>query len=321
MFREELYDHIERYLAGSMESQERSDFEARMAKEQDLAAEVALHRGLQAELGDSSKRNLREKLEKLSGEFTELEHPEAVVKPLQSNWRRVLSIAAAILLLGILIWLLAKGPDKAPEMVENPNPPQQEEEMNPGMPPMDPPEERIVEDQTPSLPENNDQTDPPQKPPMEMSDESLMAFEPNLSFEKLVGQLPPEEYSVSLESPVPGATLSLSDGRVDLVFNGLIETSLEEKNLRLRLLLFDNGAKAATSDTAIQAFEVALDAAESNNDEDEGFAFAAMDPYFFEMEQSLALAPGLYYYSLINPVLQSGAADQPLLVGKFMVKE
>ncbi len=320
MSKEELYDHIERYLADAMDSSERSTFEARIAAEPTLASEVALHKRMQAELGDPVKRDLREKLEKLSIAYTADEKPEegAKVVTMARSWKRVLSIAAAVLIGGLLIWLLTQGPDKPQEIVQDPDPPKQEEEIQPQTPPIAPQEERIAQEDPPKEQDPvTPNVKPPQETPQAPDNNQLALLEPNPVFEASIGKgnLNPR-FEFTVESPDPNATLTASTGNVDLAVNGMVETPFKAEEFSVSLLLFDNQAAAMTDATAIQQFAVSLEKETVEQD----IAFMDWNRFFFDLNTSVKLSPGLYYYSLINPKLAQGSAERTLRVGSFIVK-
>ena len=69
MDKAQLYDTIEAYLEGELSTEGRRAFEREMAARPDIRAEVAPHRKLHQELGNSGKARLREQLKQISREF------------------------------------------------------------------------------------------------------------------------------------------------------------------------------------------------------------------------------------------------------------
>ena len=90
-----------------MSEAEQATFEQRLANEPDLRTEVDIHQGVMGVAGDSGLQNLFGELEKADQSF---EHKSSA-KVLKLNYRRLLSAAAAILLLlGALLWIFDSEP-------------------------------------------------------------------------------------------------------------------------------------------------------------------------------------------------------------------
>lgn len=90
-----------------MSDTEQATFEQRLVNEPDLRTEVELHQGVMGVAGDSGLQNLFGALEKADQSF---EHKRSA-KVLKFNYRRLLSVAAAILLLlGALLWIFESEP-------------------------------------------------------------------------------------------------------------------------------------------------------------------------------------------------------------------
>lgn len=83
MEKEQLYQTIEAYLDGELGGEELTAFERELATDQTLAQEVALHRGLQQQLGDGPKMDLRATLTDIGDTFSEsdLEKPDSPSGP------------------------------------------------------------------------------------------------------------------------------------------------------------------------------------------------------------------------------------------------
>lgn len=98
----ELFDHIEAYLDGSLNTKDKVEFEQRLSEDQELRTEVEKHRLLQEAVGDSQQISFREKIVAVEEEYEEGVPNNASVTS-WFNWK----IAASILVLvgfGLLYW-------------------------------------------------------------------------------------------------------------------------------------------------------------------------------------------------------------------------
>ncbi|MEL7145678.1 MAG: tetratricopeptide repeat protein [Bacteroidota bacterium] len=89
----ELFETIERYLGGEMPAVERSDFETRIAADQELRQEVDKHRLIHEVADDTQTIEFAERLERFAAEV-KLEKPRQ-----ESSGRLLYQIAAGVLLL------------------------------------------------------------------------------------------------------------------------------------------------------------------------------------------------------------------------------
>jgi TolA-binding protein len=102
------YEHIEQYLEGTLNDQEKTRFEAQIAADENLSEEVALHRDLAFALSDDEVIALEQLLIKIrAGESKQIN-----IRPLWSR-KPYLSIAAAILFICVLAFLFWPKPQPA----------------------------------------------------------------------------------------------------------------------------------------------------------------------------------------------------------------
>lgn len=97
--RQQLYEQIERYVAGTMDARERAEFELLLSTDKALAAAVNLHRSMQKAFEDPDRRRLMDVFQDLP-EVSDLPQPQAV----KINFLRLWPAAAAILILAWSIW-------------------------------------------------------------------------------------------------------------------------------------------------------------------------------------------------------------------------
>lgn len=99
---EQLYERIDRFLSGEMSDEERQEFRFEMAKNEDLAQEVAMIREVQEALGDENAKNLEKELADLRG--------RKKIRPWHM-WESpvfILSGAAALVLLSVVVFIFLK---------------------------------------------------------------------------------------------------------------------------------------------------------------------------------------------------------------------
>lgn len=113
MLSQDVYETIEAYLAGKLNTTELSDFEAKLQADPDLAREVLLLKEIDLAVGDKSVLQFQELVRKEGEAFKQAQSPRAVpVKRLAP--RRYLAVAATLLLLVATVFLLRQYSDSSP---------------------------------------------------------------------------------------------------------------------------------------------------------------------------------------------------------------
>ncbi|MCB0586983.1 MAG: hypothetical protein KDD06_16885 [Phaeodactylibacter sp.] len=100
---------IEQYLSGELSAGERERFRQEMESDEELRAEVALHRMLQEEFGDRPRQELIQKLDTLGEQYFGPPPPSVGRK----GWRLILAVILVVLAGSGVIWLSLSSP--APE--------------------------------------------------------------------------------------------------------------------------------------------------------------------------------------------------------------
>ncbi len=310
MEKEQFYNMIEQYLDGSLSGEALEAFEQRLQTEPDFVEEVALHRKLQEELGNAQKRQLRSKLDALRKDFTQKE--ETKVVPIDSNqkWKIMVSVAASFLVLSLAFWyFVLRGPEK-PKIVDDTPPvnnedptPQKEDQIKEIEDPT-----RLVEDKT----DPEKKTDPVETPP---PPENLLAnFEPNPELEDLIAQNGTVgDFEFSIEKPEKNKAFVLTDNKIEIQFSGMLSTSAIENENNLEVAIYNNDPQNFKSKKRIAKFQIPLE--KDTSEDDEGIAFIEKDVYYFDLQKTLTLDPGLYYY-----LIQQKGNSTTLFTGRFEAK-
>lgn len=111
------YEQIEAFLAGNLSGQELIDFEREMREDDDLRTEVELHRQLAAAVGGEQFHEFRAVLKQTDAEWKTQPTAGFGGRVRSLSYWNVSLIAAAIVLLGAMIWLISKPDPKTADML------------------------------------------------------------------------------------------------------------------------------------------------------------------------------------------------------------
>lgn len=318
MSKHKKYEDIEAYLAGKLTKKERTDFESELNDNPDLANEVELHQKVETEIGDSTKRELRGILKDLKKQYAEEKSSENVVqlRP-RRNLRKILAIAASVLILASAFWyFLSNDSNEEQQMV-------QEETIQTEEPKsIENPQELAEESSTPnpsdSTPENpsekanpteintlENENTPSEKP-------SLNPFEVNPDFENLIAGTNASPHEFEIEFPEPEAKLTLRDGKAQFGLLGTLFTAAFPEKEPFVLKIFDNQSNPFTNDQPI--FRIEMDFEKNETERDLSFAGEERDIYYFNFRERISVKPGLYYW-----MVSLEKSDDVVSSGKFFV--
>lgn len=319
MSREELYDQIEAYLDGSLEGTSLEAFEKRLKEEPALQKEIMLHSRLHRELGDTAKRQVRERLAQLSEGYAKdlLSGAKPGGQVVAIGIRRWLAVAASILLLAGAAWWIYRQANRPAEVIVTPFP----EDSLRLTPQPETPETELVEQTQPEQPARTEGIPqiqkekpgvpaPESRPPVEqLAVVDTSTFVPDPVAERLLaagpGQTP--EYTFDLDTRV----LSSQQGEwTRLNIDGTLLTAFSPDETPLALSVYTNapGAISGGSPVIRQTLDFRL--------VEEGvLAFAVRKKYELRYRLSQKLPKGLYYYR-ITPEKE----EKILYVGKFYVR-
>ncbi|MEM0997901.1 MAG: tetratricopeptide repeat protein [Bacteroidota bacterium] len=120
MYDQATYETIERYLRGELPENEQRAFAERLATEPALAAEVDLHRQLDAAIGDSETMEFFAAAQaseaRYFSETASESAPETSDSVRRPRWRTVYTIAAAVLILAVVgVFTLQNLGESSPE--------------------------------------------------------------------------------------------------------------------------------------------------------------------------------------------------------------
>ena len=315
MDKEQLYNIIEEFLEGTLSGDELQAFEQRLQTEPDLAEEVELHRKIHGEIGDAQKRMLKSKLDTLREEFTQKEENETKVVPINRgiNLKMFISVAAGILVLVFAIWFFFfKTPEK--REIVNEDTPIEKEQIDPNETPIKEIEDpsNLVENQNDPEKESNQKDNIEDITP----EESLIAnFDPNPELENLIAQNGNnDDIEFAAEKPDENDPFILKNSKIDLQINGMLFASEIKNEENFAVSIYDNNPQNYTSKKSINTFQLSIE--KDDGEEEDGLAFASKNGYFYSLQKTISVKPGLYYYLII----QKGQTT-PLYSGKFEVKE
>lgn len=295
MDKAQLYDTIEAYLEGELSTEGRRAFEREMAARPDIRAEVALHRKLHQELGNSGKARLREQLKQISREFP-LEGEGG-----KASWLWPLLGVLLVAVIAIVAWL-AWPSEKQPVAPQQPaasesSPPGEATTAQDTLPPAD------------SLPEaaGNTGQEPSQireRPPATNLPANKFQTIPELE-SLAITKSRDAQYLVSAAA----GTAQNKDGSYQITLAGTLRSALLTDEDRILLILYGNQRTPYLEGRPLASMPLQLRPLE---DEDI-YAMAGMKFYAFEQKVEKALPAGLYYYLITRE-----GQDNPLFVGKLI---
>ena len=328
MQKEELYDKIEKYLAGELSGNELSSFEQLLEKDNSLKAELELHRKLSKELGNPKKNLLNDQLFNLREEFTIKEESVKTETPIRSiNWKRNLSIAATFLLLASAFWYFLNKENPTEEIfAEDPiikvdpiDSVIDKEAINP---------ERFVEQEPKEDPKINEtplatpqeeireeivQQEPKEEIP-KIDPKPVYNFDNNADFEGMIAANASEKaFKFNVEIPTASATLASKDGQTPVQIGGLLTAPELQEGEQMLAHFFKNTSKTLDPENAIGKLDLRLKKEEEDEDV---FAFAGKVNYFFNAFKIINVEPGLYYYTISK---KGGEQEGIKYTGKFKV--
>lgn len=256
--KEQLYERIEAYLAGTLPEEERARLEQEIASDPALAEEVALHRSLDNMLSDREKMSFRRKLDEVG---------QAYAQPPSSGSRWLWPALILVAVVAVSGWFL----------------------LRPSSEPLPPPapETPVTQDTIANAPPQDSVPVPPPPPaPPKPSQRNL--FAPLPALEKAI-QKERDAY-LAIETALLDA-LPTADARSRQIrFSGRLLSATEPPPLELRIL--DNsapeGALVARIPVTAQLIE----------EEENIRAFAAKKLYTLDAAQNVRMSQGLYYGQL-----------------------
>lgn len=256
--RQQLYEQIERYVAGTMDTQERAEFELLLRNDGALATEVNLHRSLQKALGDPDRRRLLDIFQDLP-DVSDL--PQTTTAKI--SFSRIWPAAAAIFILALSIWWW--WPGKSTQISEPPTVAKV----------TTPPD---VDSGVSNLPLPGDTPLPSVAPPAkkQLAMRNTADFSPNPALDPLIGtQIRSAAASVSMWTPAQDTRYTPKNGRIVLDIRGGAKGTGP-----FSARIFDNKSSDFSEKSALQSFELPV----------------YRDS--FVCQKTLAIKPGRYYLLL-----------------------
>lgn len=301
MTKQEKYESIEAYLAGKLTGEEKADFEKKLSQDNDLAMEVNLHKRVQSEIGDATKRELRGILVDLKKQHITTEKRDNIrqLKP-RRNLTRVLSIAASVMLLGMAFWyFMMKDPDAeqpiaqdAPAPIEAPTPTETAPIPTEPTPSPSDGSQLAQEDTRPPInqPEQTPTDDTPERP----ETPSFDPFEVNPALEELVASSGATPHEFEVELPVPNTQLTINNGKARFGLLGTLFTESFPDDDRFVVSIYDNKPDSYSNNQPVFRSKMNFEKAEGQ--QELAYAGEEREIYYFQMRENLAVDPGVYYW-------------------------
>ena len=284
---ENQYEKIEAYIDGTLPAEERRDFEAKIAADPELGAEVKLHQRLQDTLSNEAEWRFRQTLNELRDsvdeQLTEEEKPSG-----NSSLKWLLPGILGLIIIASLTWYYMT-PPPMPQLPETPEVPEApREEISP------------AEETEPTV------TAPEEEPPVAEEPEpeapAVQPYAPIPELEQLAAASPlSNAYDFSLEATVR------SGNPQTLIVEGELLSAQWDAETPLLLELYSNNPKRYPADPLLSGNMIATEL-----QEDGPIAFAAKTAYFVNFEEDVDLPKGLYYYRV-----RLTGAEELLWVGKI----
>lgn len=290
---EELYNKIEDYLADTLSAEDKAAFEQALQEDSELAAEVSLHRQLQAALSDPQEIALRQSLQEISTDFEGNPTSTTAKKPFyQSIWFYIGLIATLL-----IIYLINRNqntPSILPEVPAQDTILQEESIDSNTLSEVDTTPEEVPEETEPTLPDNT-----PQEPAVTPVD----PFATNPSLETL---LDPETWSFRYSFELNANVVELDQGSNVVIDGELVAPDIQ--NILFTIVIFDNQQSSYPSNPLLSQF-----VSPRETEDDQTVAFAGKKKYAILLDEIIEdLAPGLYYYQVYME-----SEPDPLYTGRF----
>lgn len=317
MTKQELYENIDLYIAGSLSEEALKDFENQMKNDPNLAEEVKLHQKVHSELGDVTKKELRNILSDVKGKYTQ--SGKVVQMQPRRFFSRNLAVAASVLILGMAFWFLfLRSPEEEPQFANDSIDPT--EEVTPTDSPKDTSPEVIEND--PSYLVQSDPEDPPTSPDnnslqlTEKPDDSptIDYSKAHPGFDEMVASAGNEALNFEVEAPGPNALLRSRGGLAPFKLLATLMTSEFPKDKDIVLHVFDNQDQSFQDKTAV--FETNLIFEKEENPQEPAFGQDDdSEVYYLEFQHNISLQPGTYYW-----IVSVDGEESGLVGGKFRVR-
>ncbi len=318
--KENLYNTIEQYINGVLQGEELQKFEQAMKEDANLRKEVALHQKLHRQLGDPAKLRLSRALDDLRADFAkEKKSGGGATMITMRSLRPLIAIAASILLLATLVFVLWKNSNfsEAPVVNEDVTPPvdtvkPQKEELIP-LQDEEPQlaEEEVEEAEKQLAPPATPQNEKPrsrkpkfEKAPNYLAEVDPANFNPNPLLDPLTAQSRSLGYIVKVKDP---GTFKWSAKQTAVTIEGSVKArKFPEDNIIIQL--FSNKAADYKNDNPI--LEKTLELGSPGK--------AKPYTYPFQLSETLDIKPGLYYFIIKD---KNRPKKDIALAGKFEVRK
>ena len=257
-----LDEKMDRYLQQEMGPEELKQFQAAMAADDALRAEVELQTEMKAYLEDSPENELRRNLQKLSAQYQD--------KPASSGPKRLWYLLLLIPILGGLLWWASTPSTTQATGSEEPAV-EQSEEANPE-------QNTSPQDETAPIPEAPAPTRP--------SGPIAANFAPNPALEFLLdNNARSNGWQMEIQNSQQDVS-SAGNEMTPLQFSAILQGDDITADQVFKLHLFDNDAQRYADFDALHSFDLAL--------RPEG----APNTYALNLSAEVQLKPGLYYQIL-----------------------
>ena len=310
---EELFEKIERYIAGKLSGQELKDFEKELKENPELAEEVELHKKLDTVLGDRKLLQFQRKLEEVEETLQKESIPSKGETSKKTGSKPIQWIILAILagLMGIYFgWVLPKQQAAVP--------PSKEDTLEDLTPQEDINTDDVLNNNQESLIDSVKTEDealiPAEKTPTQ---------EPTRSIEKIRKQLDPFQPNTTLEtatSPdnwsnqydfidIEATVLPLSQDSFSLTIQGPLLAIKIPEEAGFLVEVFDNNPSNFPANPLIKGVLTTQEI-----DEETPQAFAAKKSFITSFDTIQPFKKGLYYYQI-----RLENDSKPLVTKKFKI--
>ncbi len=290
MTTEQLYEHIEAYLSGTLQEEQLRAFEEELRTNPELAREVDMHRQLEATLSDKSYVHFRKELDSVANAYRASEKRSVQAKKSANKWLIALTIFTLLL---IALWWIFKSKNNQDQPIL--------------------PEEKVIvplgtqDTMQSAIPQSDSSYIPssPSSPPKHVTPKST-PYDPNPELELAITAGAGNYFKLSqttLDAP-KGETPKT----VDISFHSRVQTALDSLSFQLHIL-----SNKPTSNNPLYRLSVDIILLK----EDAPIrAFAAKKSYRLSTIQTVELAQGLFYVRLYDSKTQ-----EYFWTGKFSVEK